>query len=39
MELADGFAVVAIDDGVPVSLLSFSSEGERITVLETRELR
>lgn len=39
VELVDGFAVVAIDDGVPVSLLSFTSEGERITVMETRELR
>ena len=39
VELVDGFAVVAIDDGVPVSLLSFASEGERITVMETRELR
>lgn len=38
VELGDGFAVVAIDAGVPVSLLFFTSEGDRIVAMETREI-
>ncbi len=36
VELATGFAVVAISDGVPESLLLFTSEGDRIVAMETR---
>ncbi|WP_341975961.1 sigma-70 family RNA polymerase sigma factor [Microbacterium sp. LTA6] len=39
VELATGFAVVAISDGVPESLLLFTSEGDRIVAMETRLIR
>lgn len=39
VELGVGFAVVAIADGVPESLLFFTSEGDRITAMETRLIR
>ncbi|GAA1785822.1 sigma-70 family RNA polymerase sigma factor [Leucobacter iarius] len=38
VELGDGFAVVAIDGGVPASLLAFTSEADRIVAMETREI-
>lgn len=36
VELGTGFAVVAIADGVPESLLLFTSEGDSIVAMETR---
>lgn len=39
VELGTGFAVVAIADGVPESLLLFTSEGDRIVAMETRLIR
>ncbi|MBO9625185.1 MAG: sigma-70 family RNA polymerase sigma factor [Microbacterium sp.] len=38
VELGDGFAVVAIEDGIPSSILFFTSEGGTIIAMETREL-
>ncbi|MDQ0647022.1 RNA polymerase sigma factor (sigma-70 family) [Microbacterium natoriense] len=38
VELGDGFAVVAIEDGMPVSLLFVTSEGDTIVAMETREI-
>lgn len=38
VELGDGFAVVAIENGMPVSLLFVTSEGDTIVAMETREI-
>lgn len=38
VELGDGFAVVAIEAGMPVSLLLVTSEGDSIVAMETREI-
>jgi RNA polymerase sigma-70 factor (ECF subfamily) len=38
VELGDGFAVVAIESGMPVSLLLVISEGDTIVAMETREI-
>ncbi|WP_217182743.1 sigma-70 family RNA polymerase sigma factor [Streptomyces sp. AC495_CC817] len=39
VELAEGFAVVAIEQGTPSSILFFRSEGDTILEMETRELQ
>lgn len=38
VELGDGFAVVAIEDDTPTSILFIASEGDTIVAMETREL-
>ncbi|WP_448719755.1 sigma-70 family RNA polymerase sigma factor [Microbacterium natoriense] len=38
VELGEGFAVVAIEGGMPVSLLFVTSEGDTIVAMETREI-
>lgn len=38
VELGDVFAVVAVEDGVPASILLVTSEGERIVAMETRPI-
>lgn len=38
VELGDGFAVVAIEDGAPTSILFITSEGDTIVAMETRQL-
>jgi RNA polymerase sigma-70 factor (ECF subfamily) len=38
VELGEGFAVVAIEGGMPVSLLLVISEGDTIVAMETREI-
>ncbi|WP_433586057.1 sigma-70 family RNA polymerase sigma factor [Microbacterium hydrocarbonoxydans] len=38
VELGDGFAVVAIEAGMPVSLLLVTSEGDSIVAMETRKI-
>lgn len=38
VELGDGFAVVAIEHGIPSSILFITSEGGTIVSMETREL-
>lgn len=38
VELGEGFAVVAIENDAPSSILFFTTEGDRIVAMETREI-
>ncbi|WP_232304657.1 sigma-70 family RNA polymerase sigma factor [Microbacterium sp. XT11] len=38
VELGDAFAVVAVEDGTPASILLVTSEGDRIVAMETRQI-